>query len=103
LKAPGISLKAPGISLKAPGFSLKAPWYQLESAWFKLESAWFQLESALVSSLGTLDVIYWFQAFAFKWVNSYRYTTVDAWVDAPMRPRIDTPSVGLYKLNLVDP
>jgi hypothetical protein len=35
----------------------------------------------------------WFQAFAFKWLNLYRYATA----------ALDVTKVGLYKLNAVDP
>jgi hypothetical protein len=52
----------------------------------------------------------WFQAFAFKWVNLYRYTEVDvelaklkAKKDAKTTKRIALLSVGLCTLNQVDP
>ena len=60
------------------------------------------------STLETCNVISWFQAFAFKWVNLYRYASAieaDGPVPITMRSgdafRLN--AVGLCTLNAVDP
>jgi hypothetical protein len=64
-----------------------------------LKGAWFQ-------PLNLYEVKNWFQAFAFKWVNLYRYNA------AATNQAIHVygvpfgacpPGGGLYKLNPVDP
>ena len=73
--------------------------YKLEVSCLKV-AAWF-------STLETLNVVSWFQSFAFKWVNLCRYAVVLANTAAGVRygtkEYLTSGVVGLYKLNAVDP
>jgi ubiquinone/menaquinone biosynthesis C-methylase UbiE len=48
-------------------------------------------------------VISWFQTFAFKWVNLYRYAEADIDRSINELSRVAKPGGGLYKSNPVDP